>query len=311
MIYAYPVLKPQGSDAASILLTAAAAPSLQAYLTNTANVNPIYSQLRDTAYAEAQASGNMTPDPRLLANLERVRSIPATGRYLVVDAGSSMLTLYENGQPQDSMKVITGTSELPTPMIASVMYYITYNPYWHAPDHLVRKTIAPNVIHLGLSYFKSHKYSVIDEWSENPTVIDPTTIDWKAAAAGTLHLKIRQGPGPLNSMGILKFPFPNPEDIYLHDTPDHAKFALADRNLSNGCVRVEDAKRLGRWLLGSDPVAPGTDPETRVQLPKGTPIYLTYITAQVKDGKITYLNDLYGWDRPGNQPSYSTAAASQ
>ena len=312
MIYAYPVLKPQGSDAATILMTASAAPSVAAYLANTANVNPLYSQLRDTAYAEAQASGNMTPDPRLLANLDRLRSIPATGRYLVVDAGSSMLTLYDNGQPQDSMKVITGTSELPTPMIASVMYYITYNPYWHAPDHLVRKTIAPNVIHLGLKYFSSHKYDVIDEWSENATVIDPTTIDWKAAAAGTLHLKIRQGPGPLNSMGILKVPFPNPEDIYLHDTPDHAKFALANRNLSNGCVRVEDAKRLGRWLLGSDPVAPGTDPETRVQLPRGTPIYLTYVTAQVKDGKITYLNDVYGWDRPGNQQfGYTTASASQ
>jgi murein L,D-transpeptidase YcbB/YkuD len=312
MIYAYPVLKPQGSGASTILLTAAAAPSLAAYLANTVNVNPIYSQLRDTAYAEAQASGNMTPDPRLLANLDRVRSIPATGRYLIVDAGSSMLTLYENGQPQDSMKVITGTSELPTPMIASVMYYITYNPYWHAPDHLVRRTIAPNVLKLGLSYFKSHKYDVIDEWSEDPAVIDPTTIDWKGAAAGTVHLKIRQGPGPLNSMGILKFPFPNPEDIYLHDTPDHAKFALANRNLSNGCVRVEDAKRLGRWLLGSEPVAPGTDPETRVQLPKGTPIYLTYITAQVKDGKIAYLDDLYGWDRPGNQQfGYTTASANQ
>ena len=56
-----------------------------------------------------------------------------------------MLTLYENGQPVDSMKVIAGTNELPTPLIASIMYYITYNPYWHAPDHLVRKTIAPNV----------------------------------------------------------------------------------------------------------------------------------------------------------------------
>ncbi|MEA3080978.1 MAG: L,D-transpeptidase YcbB [Sphingomonadales bacterium] len=312
MIYAYPVLKPQGTDAGTILLTAAAAPSLAAYLANTASVNPIYLQLRDTAYAEAQASGNMTPDPRLLANLDRVRSIQATGRYLVVDAGSSMLTLYENGQPQDSMKVITGTSELPTPMIASVMYYITYNPYWHAPDHLVRRTIAPNVLKLGLSYFKSHKYAVIDEWSEDPTVIDPTTIDWKGAATGTVHLKIRQGPGPLNSMGILKFPFPNPEDIYLHDTPDHAKFALAKRNLSNGCVRVEDAKRLGRWLLGSEPVAPGTDPETRVQLAKGTPIYLTYITAQVKDGKIAYLDDVYGWDRLGNQQfGYTSASASQ
>ena len=297
MIYAYPVLKPQGARADQILLSASSAPSLGTYLANTANVNPIYSKLRDTAWAEAQASGNLTPDPRLLANLDRVRSLPPGGRYLVVDAGSSMLTLYQNGQPIDSMKVITGTSELPTPLIASVMYYITYNPYWHAPDHLVRKTIAPNVLKLGLSYFRSHGYDVIDEWSENPTVIDPKSVDWKAAAAGTLHLKIRQDPGPLNSMGILKFPFPNPEDIYLHDTPDHAKFALANRNLSNGCVRVEDAKRLGKWLLGSDPVSPGPEAETRVQLPQGTPIYLTYITAQVRDGKLSYLPDLYGWDK--------------
>ena len=297
MIYAYPVLEPQGSRTDQILLTAAAAPSLEQHLASVSNVNSIYAPLRDAAFAEAQATGNMTPDPRLLANLDRVRSLPAKGRFLLVDSGSSMLTLYQDGQQLDSMKVITGTEELPTPLIASVMYYITYNPYWHAPDHLVRKTIAPNVIHLGLSYFKSHGYDVIDEWSENANVIDPKSIDWKAAAAGKLHLKIRQAPGPLNSMGILKFPFPNPEDIYLHDTPDHSKFALANRNLSNGCVRVEDAKRLGRWLLGSDPVSPGTEAETRVQLPQGTRIYLTYITAQVRDGKLTYLPDLYGWDK--------------
>jgi murein L,D-transpeptidase YcbB/YkuD len=296
MIYAYPVLQPQGVRADQILLTAAAAPSLQDYLVRTSNVNPIYSQLRDAAWADAQATGNMTPDPRLLANLDRVRSLPATGRFLLVDAGSSMLTLYDNGQPVDSMKIITGTSELPTPLIASVMYYITYNPRWHAPDHLVRKTIAPNVLHLGMKYLKSHGYHVIDDWSENPTEVDPKSVDWKAAAAGTLHLKIQQDPGPLNSMGILKFPFPNPQDIYLHDTPDHAKFALANRNLSNGCVRVEDAKRLGQWLLGHEPVAPGTDAETRVQLDHGTPVYLTYITAQVKDGKLAYLPDIYGWD---------------
>jgi murein L,D-transpeptidase YcbB/YkuD len=297
MIYAYPVLQPQGARADLILLTAAAAPSLEQYLVNTSNVNPIYAQIRDTAWAEAQASGNLTPDPRLLANLDRVRSLPSRGRFLLVDSGSSMLTLYENGQPIDSMKVITGTSELPTPLIASVMYYITYNPRWHAPDHLVRKTIAPNVLHLGMTYLKSHLYHVIEDWSENPTEIDPKSVDWKAAAAGTLHLKIQQDPGPLNSMGILKFPFPNPQDIYLHDTPDHTKFALANRNLSNGCVRVEDAKRLGRWLLGQDPVAPGSDAETRVQLARGTPIYLTYITAQVKDGRLSYLPDIYGWDK--------------
>jgi murein L,D-transpeptidase YcbB/YkuD len=297
MIYAYPVLQPQGSRPDQILLTAAAAPSLERYLAATSNANAIYAQLRDTAWAEAQASGNLTPDPRLLANLDRVRSLPASGRFLLVDSGSSMLTLYQDGQPLDSMKIITGTNELPTPLIASVMFYITYNPYWHAPDHLVRKTIAPNVLHLGQGYLKSHGYHVIEEWSETPKVLDPTSVDWKAAAAGKLHLKVQQDPGPLNSMGILKFPFPNPEDIYLHDTPDHAKFALPNRNLSNGCVRVEDAKRLGRWLLGHDPVAPGTDAETRVQLARGTPIYLTYITAQAKDGKLSYLPDIYGWDR--------------
>jgi murein L,D-transpeptidase YcbB/YkuD len=297
MIYAYPVLKPQGSRADQILLTTAAAPSLEAYLSTISNVNTIYKQLRDTAWAQAQLSGNLTPDPRLLANLDRVRSLPAKGRFLLVDAGSSMLTLYQDGQAIDSMKIITGTEELPTPLIASVMYYITYNPRWHAPDHLVRKTIAPNVLHLGMGYLKSHGYHVIQEWSENPVEIDPKTVDWKAAAAGTLHLRIQQDPGPLNSMGILKFPFPNPQDIYLHDTPDHSKFNLANRNLSNGCVRVEDARRLGRWLLGHEPVAPGTDAETRVQLDRGTPVYLTYITAQVRDGKLSYLPDIYGWDK--------------
>lgn len=297
MIYAYPVLQPQGRGAEQILLTTAAQPSVAAYIAAVADVNPIYKSLRDTAWAQAQATGNMTPDPRLLANLDRVRSLPAKGRFLLVDSGSSMLTLYQDGQPLDSMKVITGTRDLPTPLIASVMHYITYKPYWHAPDHLVRKTIAPNTVRMGTGYLKARGYHVIDEWSDNPKIIDPGSVDWKAAAAGKLHLKIRQDPGPMNSMGILKFPFPNPEDIYLHDTPDHSKFALANRNLSNGCVRVEDAKRLGRWLIGQEPSAPGDQAETRVQLPRGTTIFLTYITAQVKDGKITYLPDVYGWDR--------------
>jgi murein L,D-transpeptidase YcbB/YkuD len=296
MIYAYPVLQPQGARTDQILLTAAAAPSLSTYLSAVSSVNPIYAQLRDAAWAQAQATGNMTPDPRLLANLDRVRSLPASGRFLLVDAGSSMLSLYQNGQVIDSMKVITGTSELPTPLIASYMYYITYNPYWHSPDHLVRKTIAPNVLKLGLGYFKSHGYDVVEDWG-GEKVVDPKTVDWKAAAAGKIHLKIRQDPGPLNSMGILKFPFPNPEDIYLHDTPDHSKFAFTNRNLSNGCVRVEDARRLGRWLLGSEPVSPGKDAEIRVQLPTSTKVYLTYITAQVRDGKLTYIPDIYGWDR--------------
>ena len=306
MIYAYPVLKPQGTRAEDILLTAAAAPSLANYLSSTSELNPVYAQLRDTAWAEAQASGNLTPDPRLLANLDRARSIPARGRFVLVDSGTQRLTMFEDGRPVDSMKIIVGMNELPTPLIASMMYYVTYNPYWHAPDHLVRKTIAPTVLRQGMPYLKSHGYHVIDEWSQDAKEIDPTTIDWKAAAAGTLHLRVRQDPGPLNSMGSLKFPFPNPEDIYLHDTPNKVLFAKGVRNLSNGCVRLEDAQRLGRWLLGQEPVAPSKDAEVRVQLPAGVPIVLTYLTTQVTDGKLTYLNDFYGWDTNGN-PKFASS----
>jgi len=296
MIYALPALKPQPATAAQILLTAGAAPSLVDHLTSTATVNPIYAQLRDTAWAEAQASGNLTPDPRLLANLDRARSIPATGRFMIVDSAIQRLTLYDDAKPVDSMKVIVGTTQLPTPLISSIMYYVTYNPYWHAPDHLVRKTIAANYLRLGPKYFKNLNYEILSDWNDTTSTIDPTSIDWKGVAKGDVHILVRQGPGKYNSMGKLKFPFPNPEDIYLHDTPGKELFKKDVRYLSNGCVRLEDATRLAKWLLGTDPVAPGTDPEIRVALPKGVPIVLTYLTAQVVDGKVTYLPDTYGWD---------------
>lgn len=300
MIYAYPVLMPQNSRADQILLTAAASPSLDQHLQAVSNVNSIYAQIRDAAWQQAQLSG-AGPDSRLLANLDRARTLPAGGRFVIVDAATQRLTMYENGKPYDSMKVIVGTNELPTPMIASVMYYVTFNPYWNAPDHLVRKAIAPKTLAGGMKYFHSKGYEVMVDWSEGSGAIDPTTIDWKAVAAGKIQLRIRQKPGKENFMGILKFPFPNPEDIYLHDTPAKALFQQSSRNLSNGCVRVEDAQRLGRWLLGREPVAPGAEPEIRVQMPRGVPIFITYLTAQPKDGKLTYLADIYGWDKPAGQ----------
>jgi murein L,D-transpeptidase YcbB/YkuD len=111
-------------------------------------------------------------------------------------------------------------------------------------------------------------------------------------------------------MGNLKFPFANPEGIYLHDTPNKLLFAKEQRNLSNGCVRLQDAKRFGRWLLGREPVAPGSEPETSVQLPQSVPIVLTYLTAQVRDGHIAYLPDPYGWDKATAAAPVSTSVAS-
>ncbi|HVL79593.1 MAG TPA: L,D-transpeptidase family protein [Sphingomicrobium sp.] len=297
MIYAYPVLQPQGVRADQILLTAAAAPSLEQHLSSVSNVNPVYAQLRAAAIAEAQATGSMVPDPRLIANLDRARSIPASGRYVLVDAATQRLWMYENGVPVDSMKVIVGTSETPTPMIASIIHYATFNPYWNVPDNLIRKTVAPSAVREGAAYLRPRGYEVMADWTENSAVIPSNQIDWKAVAAGQKKIRVRQQPGPGNSMGKFKFSFPNGEDIFLHDTPSKDLFAKSNRALSNGCVRLEDARRFARWLMGREPVAPGADPEIHVQLPQGVPIFLTYLTAHPDGGRVAYTADVYGWDR--------------
>ena len=312
MIYGYASLTPKPADADQILATAAAAPSLEQHLVEVSAINPVYADLRDAAWRQMQSAPQATPDARILLNLERLRSLPAVNRFALVDAATQRLRMYENGRQVDSMKVIVGMRQFPTPMIASVIYYATFNPYWNVPEHLIRKTIAPNVLRQGTAYLQSRGYQVMSGWSDDATVIPSDRIDWKAVAAGQTRIRVRQLPGPQNSMGRLKFSFANGEDIYLHDTPSKDLFAKAERALSNGCIRLEDAQRFGRWLLGREPVAPSREPEQFVQLPQGVPIYVTYLTAQQVDGKISYLTDIYGRDALGlSQGNALSLSASQ
>ena len=309
MLYGEKWVTPIVPSTFAILGKVLRAPSLSAHLKAVSDVNPIYAALRDAALTEAKQpnGGNAA---RYAANLERARSIPATGKFVLVDAATARLWMYEDGRPVDSMKVIVGDKAklgLPTPMIASVIWYTTFNPYWHVPDHLVKKTLAPNVIKQGEGYLKKNGYEVVSDW--NATEILPaSSIDWKAAAAGTTHVKIRQLPGATNSMGKMKFNFANSEGIYLHDTPNKALFAQSNRALSNGCIRLEDAKRLGRWLLGREPVAPTAAAEQHVSLPQGIPVFVTYLTAQPHIGENALVRDIYGWDA---RAPVSAAAAVQ
>ena len=140
---------------------------------------------------------------------------------------------------------------MPTPLIASIMYYVTFNPQWNAPVHLVKGPIAQKTLAGGMKYFNSMGYEVMADWTANSAVLPAESVDWKAVASGKVAPpRVRQKPGKENFMGLLKFTFPNSQDIYLHDTPAKNKFAEADRADSNGCVRVEDAQRFARWLLG-------------------------------------------------------------
>ena len=203
---------------------------------------------------------------------------PDRGRYLLVDAASARLFMIEDGEIVDSMRVIVGKPDAQTPTIASQIYYATLNPYWNVPPDLARSIIAPNVLKYGLGYLKDRGYEVLDGFGEDAQVISPAEVDWEAVAKGRAKVKVRQLPGPGNSMGEVKFGFPNNSGIFLHDTPKKELFAEASRNISNGCVRLEDAPRLARWLLGRDPESVDADiPEQHVALPRAVPIYITYL----------------------------------
>ena len=201
----------------------------------------------------------------------------------MIDTAGARLYMIEDGRIADSMKVIVGRDDpsARTPMLASTIYYATLNPYWHVSAEMVRSVIARNVLDQGLGYLKSRGYQVLAP-DGSGELLNPAKVDWRAVATGRETVKVRQLPGPLNSMGRIKFPFPNGSDLYLHDTPNKDLFAQDDRSLSHGCIRLEDAKRFGRWLMGREPETTSRDPEQNVLLPSPVPIYLTYLTPKLE-----------------------------
>lgn len=295
MIYADSWARPRPATPAQILARAAAAQSLPAHLRSVAQVNPLYARLRAAGWAEKQSTGRV--DPRVLVSLDRVRERPFQKRYIIVDSAAARLYMIEDGRIADSMRVIVGKASpgTQTPMLASTIYYATLNPYWHVAPEMIRTLTAKNVLEQGLSYLTSRGYQVMPA-DGSDRLLDPAKVDWHAVANGTETVRVRQLPGPANSMGDIKFGFPNKYDIYLHDTPRKALFEQPDRDLSHGCIRLEDAERLGRWLLGRDPQTASNKPEQHELLPMPVPIYLTYLTAQVKDGQLSFVDDVYGRD---------------
>ena len=164
------------------------------------------------------------------------------------------------------------------------------------PPDLTAERIAPSVIKQGTKFLDSKGYQVLSDWGDNPTVIDPSEVDWKAVAEGKSELRVRQLPGAENAMGRIKFMFPNAEGIWLHDTPERELLNEAARLYSGGCVRLEDAPRFGEWLFGKRLEPEGSAPEQPVPLSMPVPLYITYLTAMPKDGSIAYFDDIYGRD---------------
>ena len=236
----------------------------------------------------------------IILNMERARRLPASNdanRYILVDAGAAKLYMYENGRAVDSMNVIVGDSDRQTPMMAAELSYISLNPYWNVPPDLARSIVAKNVLQQGLVYLEERNYELFSDWTDEATRIDPATVDWQGVYDGTVSVRMRRGPGPWNSMGDMKFMIPNDFGIYLHDVPDPEKpmFKSDDRWISNGCIRLEDAHRLQKWLFGKTPATSG-EPDERVDVPNPVPVYITYFTVAPTADGVAFRPDRYNRD---------------
>jgi murein L,D-transpeptidase YcbB/YkuD len=283
-------------------LTALAQPGdLGTQLADLTRMHPIYAALRD-ALGEARAA-HPRGSPRedlILANMARARALPADPgrRYVLVDIAAQRLWLYEDGWPIDSMRVIVGRADNQTPTLAGLIRYADFRPYWNIPPDIAAREIAPHVLREGPGYLARQDLEALSDWSPQARVLAPSEVDWTAVASGARELRLRRRPGATNILGQVKLMLPNTLGIYLHDTPDKSPFRRAQRTISHGCIRLEDAMRLTRALMGpaADNPPPGDD--VRVDLPAPVPVYVVYLTLAPGPEGLEVRRDIYGRDAP-------------
>lgn len=222
---------------------------------------------------------------QIMANLERYRWLPRSlgDRYIYVNVPAFHLDAYDEGRRALSMKVIVGSEyeDRATPAFADSMRYIEFAPYWNVPKEIAEKEIWPKV-DADPGYLERNDYELVEENGET---------------------RIRQKPGEKNALGRVKFMFPNPLDIYLHDTPEHALFEQDVRAFSHGCIRVEKPVELAEYALAGKPgwtrerIEQAMAGENQqVALARKIPIYIVYFTTFVRDGKLYFGNDIYERD---------------
>lgn len=283
-------LAPASENAADLLRALTDAPSFARHVDAMERINPVFAGL---TRALANFHGDAAERRLIEANLERARAIPARaqGRYILVDAASAQLWMIEDGRIVDRMRVVVGKRAMPTPQLAGLIRYAALNPYWNLPPDLIRQRARS-----GAAAIRAEHLEVLSNWSPQARRLDPAGVDWRAVAAGRRFVNVRQTPGAHNMMGRIKFMLPNDMGVYLHDTPLRGLFAGADRRQSSGCVRLEDAGRLERWLFRGRTPRPSGAPEQRVDLPEPVPVYIAYFTALPSRDGVAFLPDVYQRD---------------
>jgi len=229
---------------------------------------------------------------QILINMERIRWVPAepTSDFLLVNIPEFRLHVYENGKYRWNMKVVVGAVAHNTVIFNGKLKYIVFSPYWNVPSSIIRKEVVPGM-------------------KRNKNYLANHNMEWNNGA-------VRQKPGPGNSLGLVKFLFPNSYNIYLHDTPSKSLFNESKRAFSHGCIRLAEPKRLAEYLLRNDSEwneasitkAMNSGKEKYVSLKQSIPVFIGYFTAWVdRDGKLNFRDDIYGHDKEMSEHMFASS----
>ncbi len=243
---------------------------------------------------------------QILLNMERRRWMPDDmgERYVFVNMADFELKVVNGPKTIHDTRVVVGTPYHRTPVFSGTMTYVVLNPYWNITPTIAKNEILPK-LRQDASYLQKNQITVLSDWTDGAVPVDPSTIDWSQVSARSFPYKLRQDPGEHNALGRIKFMFPNPYNIYLHDTPSRGLFQRTVRSFSHGCIRVQNPVELGAVLLAADgwtkerlDAAIATGEQRVVSLRKPIPVHLTYLTAWVnKDGSVHFRDDIYGRDK--------------
>jgi murein L,D-transpeptidase YcbB/YkuD len=258
--------------------------------------------------AATLAAMNVPLDARIRQielNLERWRWMAddVGSRYLLVNIPSYHLAVYENHRIVRMIRVVVGKRGNETPIFSSEMTTVVFSPYWHIPETIVAGETAPATAR-DPDYLSRHQIEVLRVSDAGATPVDPSTVDWNDQD-GLRQLAFRQRPGATNALGHVKFLFPNPFEVYLHDTPSDRLFARPGRALSHGCVRIEEPEALAQYVLRGNPgwddprilQAMNRGVEQPVKLKRSIPVHTVYFTTAVDDaGGLHFYPDVYGYD---------------
>lgn len=239
-------------------------------------------------------------------NMERWRWLPQDlgRRYIVVNIANFELDVIEDDATVLNMRAIVGRQYRTTPVFSSTMTYLVFSPFWHIPQGIASKDIIPEA-RKDIGYLQTKNIRILSGWGAEEIEIDPATIDWNHITARNFPYRLRQDPGVYNSLGRVKFMFPNKFNVYIHDTPDRELFGKPVRDFSSGCIRIDKPLELAMYLLGNhqewtrDAIVASMNrkSERTLTLPRPIPVHILYWTAWATEyGTIHFRRDIYNRD---------------